>query len=150
MAKRATQSSTSVPPPLPAKPPATTLPTNCPAGTTCKVTGGGYIYVDPQQDRGSFNIELTVDSSGRIHGKISFRDPAAALAFRTLRITSVRLDGNAATIKGTGTANGMETGFVVKVEDKAEPGVGQDTFSIQLETGYSKSGVLQGGNIQIH
>ena len=129
---------------------ATTLPTNCPAGTTCKVTGGGYIYVDPQQDRGSFNIELTVDSSGRTRGKISYRDPAAALAFRTLRITSVRLDGNTATIKGTGSANGMETGFVVKVEDKAEPGVGQDTFSIQLETGYSKSGVLQGGNIQIH
>jgi len=106
--------------------------------------------VDPQQDRGSFNIELTVDSSGRTRGKISYRDPAAALAFRTLRITSVRLDGNTATIKGTGSANGMETGFVVKVEDKAEPGVGQDTFSIQLETGYSKSGVLQGGNIQIH
>src|SRR2546429_2337885 len=129
---------------------ATTLPTNCPAGTTCKVTGGGYIYVDPQQDRGSFNIELTVDSSGRTRGKISYRDPAAALAFRTLRITSVRLDGNTATIKGTGSANGMDTGFVVKVEDKAEPGVGQDTFSIQLETGYSKSGGLQGGNIQIH
>src|SRR2546430_9926988 len=31
----------------------TLLPSNCPLGTTCKVTAGGYISVDPQHDNGS-------------------------------------------------------------------------------------------------
>ncbi len=128
----------------------TVTPTNCPLGTTCKVTGGGYIFVDPQQDHGSFSIEVTVDPSGRIHGKAAYIDHAASLDFRTSLITSANFNGNSATISGIGTANGSETSFTITVKDVAEPGVGQDTFSIQLGTGYSRSGTLQGGNIQVH
>jgi len=128
----------------------TVTPSNCPLGTTCKVTGGGYIFTDLQQDHGSFSIEVTVDSSGRIHGKAAYMDQATGLNFRTLLITSANFNGNTATITGTGAANGSETGFTISVQDNADPGAGHDTFSIQLETGYSKSGTLQGGNIQIH
>ncbi len=128
----------------------TITPTNCPLGTSCKVTGGGYIFVDPQQDHGSFSIEVTVDSSGRIRGKAAYQDHAIGLDFRTTLITSATFNGNTVTITGTGTANGAATTFSITVQDNAEPGVGQDTFSIQLGTGYSNSGVLQGGNIQIH
>src|SRR5881409_101842 len=54
----------------------TALPSNCPLGTACKVTGGGYIFVDAQQDRGSFSLEVKVDTTARIHGKAAYRDPA--------------------------------------------------------------------------
>jgi hypothetical protein len=128
----------------------TVAPSNCPLGTTCKVTGGGYIFVDVQQDHGSFSIEVTVDPTGHIRGKAAYIDQATGLDFRTSLITSVNFSGNSVTISGIGTANGSETSFAITVKDIADPGVGKDTFSIQLGTGYSKSGVLQGGNIQIH
>jgi len=122
----------------------------CPQGSTCRVTGGGYIFVDQQQDHGTFTIEVTVDPTGRIHGKAAYNDPAAGLDFRTILITSATFNRNAATISGNGAANNVSTNFSIGVQDNAEPGAGQDTFSINLQTGYSKSGVLQGGNIQIH
>ncbi|HEV2118934.1 MAG TPA: post-COAP-1 domain-containing protein [Candidatus Bathyarchaeia archaeon] len=127
----------------------TTMPTNCPAGTTCKVTGGGFIFVDQQQNHGSFSIEVKVDQSGRIKGKVGYQDHATGLDFRTALITSAFFNGNTVTIQGTGTANGTTTNFQITVQDNDNPS-GQDTFSIQLGTGYSKSGVLQGGTIEIH
>ena len=51
---------------------------------------------------------------------------------------------------GTGTANSTTTNFQITVQDNGDPGSGQDTFAIQLGTGYSKSGVVQGGTIEIH
>jgi hypothetical protein len=69
--------------------------------------------------------------------------------FRTVLITSANFKGNTVTIQGTGTANGTTTNFQITVQDK-DTGSGQDTFSIQLGTGYSKSGPLQGGTIEIH
>jgi len=64
-------------------------------------------------------------------------------------ITSANFKGNTVTIQGIGSANGTTTNFQITVQDK-DTGSGQDTFSIQLGTGYSKSGVLQGGTIEIH
>src|SRR5437660_992927 len=127
----------------------TVTPSNCPIGTSCKVTGGGYIFTDIQQDHGSFSIEVTVDSSGRIHGKAAYIDQGSGLDFRTMLITSANFNGNTVTMQGTGSANGTTTNFQITVQDK-DTGSGQDTFSIQLGTGYSKSGVIQGGSIEIH
>ena len=128
----------------------TTVPTNCPLGTTCKVTGGGYIFVDPQQDHGIFSIELTVGASGRVSGKTAYVDQAINMDFRTVLISSVNFSGNTATFKGTGTANGLETSYVISVQDNDSPVPGPDHFSITLGTGYSKSGPLAGGDIEIH
>src|SRR3989441_5266591 len=128
----------------------TSSPSNCPQGQTCKVTGGGYIFTDAQQDHGSFSIEVRVDSSGRITGKIRYEDHGTGLDFRTALITSAFFNGNTVTIQGTGTASGTTTNFQIIVQDKAEPGAGHDTFTIQLGIGYSRSGTPQGGNIQIH
>jgi hypothetical protein len=125
------------------------LPSNCPLGTTCKVTGGGYIFVDKQQDHGIFSIEVTADPSGRINGKVAYQDQATGLDFRTALITSAFFNGNTVTIQGIGTANGTTTNFQITVQDIGDPGSGPDTFSIQI-TGYSKSGVVQGGSIEIH
>ena len=127
----------------------TSPPTNCPQGTKCKVTGGGFIFVDQQQNHGSFSIEIFVDQSGRIKGKVAYQDHATGLDFRTALITSAFFNGDSVTVQGTGTASGTTTNFQVIVQDN-DSSSGQDTFSIQLGTGYSKSGVLQGGSIEIH
>ncbi len=126
------------------------LPSNCPLGKTCNVTGGGYIFVDAQQDKGSFSIEVKVDTTGRIHGKVAYQDPAGGVDFTTSLITSATFNGKTVTFKGTGTNNNIATSFTITVQDRAEPGAGKDTFAITLGTGYSKAGTLQAGNIQIH
>lgn len=114
--------------------------------TERKVTGGGYIHVDSFGGRGSFGLVAHTDN----RGKITYIDHATGPKFHSAFINSVTIEGNRATIKGMGFADNIVTNFVVTVEDKAEPGAGVDTFSIQLGTGYSRSGVLQGGNIQLH
>ncbi len=128
----------------------TALPSNCPLGKTCLVTGGGYIFVDAQQDKGSFSIEVKVDTTGRIHGKAAYQDPAGGVDFTTSLITSASFNGKTVTFKGTGTNDNIATSFTITVQDKAEPGAGKDTFAITLGTGYSKAGTLQAGNIQVH
>ncbi len=128
----------------------TSMPSNCPQGTTCKVTGGGYIFTDPQQDHGSFSIEVTADQSGRINGKVAYQDHATGLDFRTALITSATFSSTTVSIQGTGTANGATTSFQITVQDNGDPATGQDTFNIKLGTGYSNSGVVQGGTIEIH
>ena len=126
------------------------LPSNCPLGKTCNVTGGGYIFVDAQQDKGSFSIEVKVDTTGRIHGKVAYQDPAGGVDFTTSLITSATFNGKTVTFRGTGTNNNIATSFTITVQDRAEPGAGKDTFAITLGSGYSKAGTLQAGNIQVH
>ncbi len=128
----------------------TALPSNCPLGTTCKVTGGGFVFVDALQDKGSFSLEVKVDTTGHILGKAAYRDAAGGVDFRTSLITSATFNGKTVTFKGTGTNNNIATSFTIIAQDKAEPGAGKDTFAITLGTGYSKGGTLEGGNIQIH
>jgi len=65
-------------------------------------------------------------------------------------IDSVNFNGNTATFKGAGTENGLETSYVISVQDNDSPVPRQDNFSITLGTGYSKSGPLAGGDIEIH
>src|SRR2546428_11585586 len=77
----------------------TVTPSNCPLGTTCKLTGGGYIFTDPQQDHGSFSIEVTVAQSGRITGKAAYQDQGTGVDFRTVLITSANFKGNTVTIQ---------------------------------------------------
>ena len=128
----------------------TALPSNCPLGKTCTVTGGGYIFVDAQQDKGSFSLEVKVDTTGHIRGKAAYQDAAGAVDFRTSLITSASFNGKTVTFKGKGTNINIATSFTITVQDKAEPGAGKDTFAITLGTGYSRAGTLQAGNIQVH
>jgi hypothetical protein len=53
-------------------------------------------------------------------------------------------------IEGTAEVNGV-AGFTYQVDvaDNGEPGR-SDTFSIRLSNGYTASGTLGGGNIQLH
>jgi hypothetical protein len=54
-----------------------------------------------------------------------------------------------ATFSGPATVNGVTTTYQITVTDAGEPGVGVDSFSIQTGTGFSRSGALTSGNIQI-
>jgi len=111
-----------------------------------KVTGGGAIATDSSGGEGRFNLNVHTD----LKGKIDYIDTGSGLTFASAFISSVSVEGTKARIKGTGFVDGTFTNFVVVVEDLSESGAGSDTFSISLDTGYARSGVLLRGNIQIH
>jgi hypothetical protein len=127
---------TTGPPPPPPPPPL----------TPCKVTGGGRIPV--------FNTFGFVarPTEGGARGNLEYQDHTEGLNVQAVTIDSVGCSSpTSATIEGTATVNHADPPqtFVVEVTDNDEPGRGSDTFSIILSGGYSASGTLTGGNIQI-
>jgi len=58
-------------------------------------------------------------------------------------------DGTWAAFTGKAEVNGILEDYRIDVDDLAEPGAGSDTFKIATDS-YVSSGVLTGGNIQIH
>ena len=114
------------------------------------ITGGGYILVDSNSDKGEFG--LNASSTGAAAGHVTYVDHSSSgFTFKATTVQSVNKSGNTATITGTGLIdNAMQTTFTVKVVDNGEPGT-NDFFGITLTaTGYSRSGNLAAGNIVIH
>jgi hypothetical protein len=69
---------------------------------------------------------------------------------KCLDVTSLIQSGTHATFFGNATVNNVAVTYRIDVDDLAEPGRGQDTFSIQMSSGYAAGGVLTGGNVQVH
>jgi len=117
--------------------------------TPCKVTGGGSLT--PANDTFGF-VGKSSGSVGNASGNLEFqaRDVSPNQDIKSTSITGVGCSGNTATIKGTARVNGAPGAtFTAVVADNGEPGTA-DTFAIQVSNGYSASGTLTGGNIQIH
>ena len=115
-----------------------------PPGTGCKVTGGGTIPTGPTTE-GKFSLNAHVS----LKGKVQYRDGAAA-NFRSTRITEVTCGvAGHGTIRGEGANNGHMVNFTVEVIDNGEAG-SSDVFSVSLTDGYSRSGTLTSGNVQVH
>lgn len=115
------------------------------------ITGGGWI-----EQNGSKNNKATFGVSGGIKqnefwGQLSFDDHANSIKVKSTAVTGyVVLGPVTRKIEGTATINGTGSySYTVIVSDNGEPGR-QDTFSLELSTGYQISGTLSGGNIQLH
>jgi hypothetical protein len=59
------------------------------------------------------------------------------------------VDATTRRITGNADINGVAGTYTVTVSDNGEPGR-NDTFDLSLSTGYTASGSLGGGNIQLH
>ena len=115
-----------------------------------KVTGGGWINVNGKSNFG-FNAK---DNKGVVTGRITYDTNNGGTTLKGT-VNSLRVTGTRADFGGTceygGSANHT---FKVQVEDKGEPG-SSDTFTIEVYNlagvrVHRASGVLGGGNIQIH
>src|SRR5688572_10400580 len=111
-------------------------------GTGCKVTGGGSIA------SGSKEGKFTVNARSTLAGNVAYRDSAEGVDFRSSTLSSVNCSGSSATITGSGYNGNDPTTFTVEITDAGEPGT-SDTFSIELDNGYSRSGTLIRGNLQV-
>lgn len=119
-----------------------------PSTAGAKVTGGGWIEFLGAKD----TFGLTAQVKNGPSGNLTYQDHGAlSRTVKSTAITSVAVNGNCADILGTATVNGTGSfGFQVRVCDNGEPGKDSDTFTITMSDGYTATGTLRGGNIQIH
>ena len=113
-------------------------------GGTCKVTGGGAIPGTAPMTDAPFSINALPGNKG----KAQYRDTGLA-EFRSIQITAISCSGNVASVKGNGSNNGMPVTFTIDVTDNGEPG-NTDQFKITLSDGYTRTGTLKRGNLQVH
>ena len=127
-----------------------TLP---PSTAGAKVTAGGWITT-AAGDKGTFGLTAKASATGAPSGNLTYQDHGLlARTVKSTAITSVTLTGagNCAQILGNARVNGTPGfGFQVDVCDNGEPGKDSDTFTILMSDGYTATGTLGGGNVQIH
>lgn len=113
------------------------------------VTGGGWITGTPGGARANFAVAGGKEPGW---GHLVYTDHGPnRMKVKGTGITAYSsLGGNARRIEGTATVNGQGgITFQADVADNGEPGR-MDTFTLRLGTGYEASGMLEGGNIQLH
>lgn len=118
-----------------------------PTSTPGQVSGGGT-FNDAQGNKIAFGFSAKSTDTG-LKGGCNVIDQAADVKLDCEDVTSLVRAGNRATIFGDATVNGVATSYRIDVADNADPGGDADTFSIQTGNGYSRSGVLNGGNVQV-
>jgi len=111
------------------------------------VTGGGWI-TGPSGAKANFAVAGGKEPGwGHLtyldHGQPAMRVKATAITAYT------NLGGNVRRVEGTADVNGQPGTFQADVADNGEPGR-MDTFALRLSNGYAASGMLEGGNIQLH
>jgi hypothetical protein len=118
-----------------------------PSSSPGEASGGGNI-ADAAGNKIAFGFSAKNENNG-LQGRCNLVDPNANVMIKCEDVTALVMSGNEATIYGNATHDGVATTYVIRVKDVADPGKGQDTFSIQTASGYSRSGTLTAGNIQV-
>jgi hypothetical protein len=129
---------------------------NCPKGSIlCSggdfMTGGGWITGTPGGAKGNFGVAGGI-KNGAYWGHLTYNDHnSGGPKIKANAITGYEVV-NATTrkIKGLCEVDGSGSYvFSVTIADNGEPG-SNDTFNLSVANGYNASGVLGGGNIQLH
>ncbi|MHB9143079.1 MAG: post-COAP-1 domain-containing protein, partial [Paludibacter sp.] len=108
------------------------------------VTGGGWI-----NDKATFGVSGGI-KNGKFWGQLSFNDHKGMKVKSTGVTGYLVIDAVTRQIDGTARLNGnVPVTYTVIVKDNGEPGL-NDSFNLVLSNGYSNSGTLTGGNIQLH
>ncbi|TLZ65450.1 MAG: hypothetical protein E6K12_09865 [Methanobacteriota archaeon] len=113
--------------------------------------GGGHHGTGhgSEKDPSGADAEFSIFANDDQIGKVSFVDPSMGIAFESAYLTSAIFDGSTATIEGTGFVAGVFAEFRIVMQDVANPGVGKDTFAIELSTGLRVSGTITDGEIEV-
>jgi hypothetical protein len=118
------------------------------------ITNGGRITA-ANGDKATFGGNARSDADSSTQGEEQYQDhgPAQPLNVHSINVLAIVCDGlgEEASIYGQATIDGAGSFFYrIKVKDLAESGIGQDTYWILLQTGYtSGEQTLEGGNVQI-
>jgi hypothetical protein len=123
------------------------------SGRSCNdfTTGGGFI-TGPSGSKATFGFEVGCkcnrgeDSSMR--GQVVYQDHSIGLRMKSTSVTAYLEKGpNSRRIQGTAKINGQDGTFQLDVTDDESA---SSSFALRLSNGYSASGVLNRGHIEIH
>jgi hypothetical protein len=115
------------------------------------VTGGGYIQIGSgKHGKANFGVTGGISKKGKLRGHLTYIDHSAGFKVKGTGVTAyVEIDARTRRIEGTAKIGKVAVTYQVDVTDNGEPGK-NDSFAITLSNGYSASGTLAGGNIQLH
>jgi hypothetical protein len=116
--------------------------------TSGHVTGGGFIG-NVVSEWVSFGFNAKSDGS-TVKAQCSVSDRSAGVEVKCLDATLLTQTATHATFVGNARVDGESTTYRIDVDDLGGPTAGADTFTIQTGNGFTASGVLAGGSIQIH
>jgi hypothetical protein len=127
---------------------------SCPSGPeTCGnddfSTGGGFIVRSGAN--ANFGVAGGIQGNGAFIGHLEYIDhsPNGTKVHGTSVTGYTRVNATTREIEGTARVNG-QAGFTFHVVVTDDDSSGNDSFSIRLSNGYSASGNLIGGHIEIH
>ena len=118
------------------------------------VTGGGWIKLiseakEHRDGKATFGVSGGI-KNGEFWGELSYNDHDGMKVKSTSVTDYIVIDSVTRQINGIARANDRSIcTYTVVVVDNGEPGR-NDRFSLTLSNGYSASGKLEGGNIQLH
>ena len=125
---------------------------------TGKVTGGGWVESSGGEGKANFGFCAARTLLGDTSGKFTYRDKNAGVSMSgDITFAAHAGDGTyflSGTYRSTNPKDPGSGAWEARVEDDGEPGIGGDSFAIEITSGpffpYSNSGDLGGGNIQAH
>jgi hypothetical protein len=127
-----------------------------PAAAACGAadftTGGGWVRAAPNK-KSTFGFVGGVRADLSMHGHIVFKNHALNERLVGQVNAYFIVDPNHRLMRGTGESGGQPTEFDLEVSDNAEPGSGNDTFTLRYTAQGGprvETGTLGGGNVQIH
>jgi hypothetical protein len=123
------------------------------SGRSCNdfTTGGGFI-TGPSGGKATFGFEAgckcNQDEDSSMRGQVAYQDRGIDLRMKSTSVTAYLEKGpNSRRIQGTAKIDGQDGMFQLDVtDDESAPA----SFTIRLSNGYSASGDLNGGHIEIH
>ncbi len=124
-----------------------------PPPPTCPdfITGGGWIDATPSGAKANFAVAGGV-KNGAFWGHLSYIDHGPnGPKVKGTGVTGYGGAPDATTrwIEGSAEIDGQSGSYRVEVADEGEPGRA-DRFHLHLSNGYDATGVLNGGNLQLH
>ena len=115
---------------------------------TAATAASGRGSINGQGDTATFNFRANLNGD-QPSGSVTFSDPAAGIAITRAKVRTLTFAGNSADLTGNARlGDGSRVTYSVNVTDNSSDG-STDTFSITLSNGYSESGTLTSGDIQI-
>jgi hypothetical protein len=112
-----------------------------PASTPGATTGGGRI--------GTARVTVTARSHGsETDGTCSVVTVTATV--ECLDVAAYVQTGSTSVFFGRATVNDVETTYRIRVVDAADSGSGRDVFSLVTASGFTLTGTLTEGNLQVH
>ncbi len=126
-----------------------TVASEPPPPTAGRIKGSGTVLVEG--NRVTFSVSAGLNRKGQLIGKLTVQDRTNRRSIRSMKLTSLVIDGNHARLFGTAQINrGPELQFVADLQDGGQPRGAGDLFGLEVQTSTGvPTSPIKSGNITV-